>query len=267
MKYKLSIPLLALSCIALNSCAMFESGSKSEFVNTPYISKTVGVGTAGFGEVEMEGILETDPSEFAKSKVKLNIGAVENVELAVAWQPFVSVRSGGNRHRGTGDVILGAKVKVADASDSPVAAIVEMESRLPSGSAGSSSRRGESDTLLATSIGQSVGPFSLIGTYELALLGESGSDSINTEHGAIVAASWRANDRTRLFVEATAGYVPSESTTSWYGGFGGGYKVMPQLELQAALQVGLDSDAEDYMLVFGFSGVIGKLFQTEEVLR
>ena len=246
---------------------MTEGGSQSEFVNTPYISKTVGVGTAGFGEVEMEGMLETDPSEFAKSKVKLNFGAVENVELAVAWQPFVSVRSGGSRHRGAGDVILGAKVKVADAADSAVGAIVEMESRLPSGSAGSSSRRGESDTLLATSVGQSVGAFSLVGTYELALLGESGSDSIDTEHGAIVAASWRANDRTRLFVEGSAGYVPSESTTAFYAGFGGGFKWLPQLELQAAIQVGLDDDAEDYMLVFGFSGVIGKLFQSEEALR
>ncbi len=264
-KLKTTVPLLCL--LALGSCAMTEGGSRSEFVNTPYISKTVGVGTAGFGEVEMEGILETDPSEFAKSKVKLNFGAVENVELAVAWEPFVSVRSSGARHRGAGDVILGAKVKVADAADSPVGAIVEMESRLPSGSAGSASRRGETDTLLATSVGQSVGAFSLVGTYELALIGEAGSDSINTEHGAIVAASWRTNDRTRLFVEATAGYVPSESTTSWYGGFGGGYKVMPQLELQGALQVGLDDDAEDYMLVFGFSGVIGKLFQSEEVLR
>lgn len=246
---------------------MSESGSKSEFVNTPYISRTVGVGTAGFGEVEMEGIVETDPSEFAKSKVKLNFGVVENVEVAMAWQPFVSVRSGGNRHRGAGDVILGAKVKVADASDSAVGAIIEMESRLPSGSAGSASRRGESDTLLATSVGQSVGAFSLIGTYELALLGEAGSDSINTEHGAIVAASWRANDRTRLFVEGSAGYVPSESVTSFYAGFGGGYKFWPQMELQAALQVGLDDDAEDYMLVFGFSGVIGKLFQPEETPR
>lgn len=191
---------------------MSESGSKSEFVNTPYISRTVGVGTAGFGEVEMEGIVETDPSEFAKSKVKLNFGVVENVEVAMAWQPFVSVRSGGNRHRGAGDVILGAKVKVADASDSAVGAIIEMESRLPSGSAGSASRRGESDTLLATSVGQSVGAFSLIGTYELALLGEAGSDSINTEHGAIVAASWRANDRTVYSLRAVLDMCPARAS-------------------------------------------------------
>ena len=86
---------------------MEESVSSSEFVNTPYISRTVGVGTAGFGEVEMEGVLETDPSEFAKSKVKLNLGVVPGVEMAVAWQPFMSTRSGGTRNRGTGDVVLG----------------------------------------------------------------------------------------------------------------------------------------------------------------
>ena len=246
---------------------MEESVSSSEFVNTPYISRTVGVGTAGFGEVEMEGVLETDPSEFAKSKVKLNLGVVPGVEMAVAWQPFMSTRSGGTRNRGTGDVVLGAKVKIADAADSVVGAIVEMEARLPSGSAGSSSVRGETDTLLATSIGQSMGSFSLIATYELALLGEAGTDSINTEHGGIVAASWRVNEKVRAFVEASAAYSPQDSVTAWYGGFGGGYQVMPQLELQTALQVGLDNDAEDFMLVFGFSGVIGSLFQKEVAER
>ncbi len=165
---------------------------------------------------------------------------------------------GGSRSRGTGDVILGTKVQLSNADEDGLGSIVELEARLPSGSAGSSSRKGEMDTLMATSVGKAMGQFSLIGTYELALLGEAGTDSIETEHGAIVAASWRANEETRLFAEASTSYSPSDGSSVWYGGFGGGYKFWPNLELQGALQIGLNDDAEDFFLVVGFSSVIGR---------
>ncbi len=254
-----SLPLaFAALALALPSCTTPGSEGSAEFVNTPYISRTVGVGTAGYGEIEIEGQLDTDPSEFAKSKVKVNLGVIPGVEMAIGWQPFVSTRSGGSRSRGTGDVILGTKVQLSNADEDGLGSIVELEARLPSGSAGSSSRKGEMDTLMATSVGKAMGQFSLIGTYELALLGEAGTDSIETEHGAIVAASWRANEETRLFAEASTSYSPSDGSSVWYGGFGGGYKFWPNLELQGALQIGLNDDAEDFFLVVGFSSVIGR---------
>ena len=71
-----------------------------------------------------------------------------------------------------------------------------------------------------------------------------------------------------MFTELSVVYEPRADHVELYGGGGGGYKLTDTLELQGALQVGLNEDAHDYMVVFGFSYELGPVFPVKrDVLR
>lgn len=247
------LSVLLLGCV---SCA-FSPSTPGEFVNTPYISRTTGVGVAATGTFELEGLMESNPGQRVKSIAKANFGLGPGFELGVALEPY---HSGGTAvSRGTGDVSLAAKYQFSDGSHGVPIGILETEVRLPTSTVGSSGSKGESDFFVITSMGQALKHFSWVGTYELGLLGEPGRDSVLIEHNAVIAASQRFHSRFRGFMELSVAHEPRDSVTAWYGGAGGGFMLGKSLELQAALQMGLNDTAEDYLFVLGFTFEAGKI--------
>jgi len=240
------------------SCAYLPAG-RGEYVGTPYISRTVGTGVVGPGELEMEGLADVNPGEKAKSALKINAGLGPGFEFSLGFAPYYSSGTGAESH-GVGDATVTAKYQYADGTQGRPYGIVEVEALLPTSSAGPAGRKGETDFIMATSLGQSFGAYSLIGTYELGLLGEENLDSVVVEHGAVLAASFLVQPGFRAFTEASMVYEPRAAVTQWYGGAGGGYKLNDSLELQGALQFGLNDDAADYLVVFGFSYEMGPVF-------
>lgn len=240
------------------SCAHLPK-AQGEYVGTPYISRTVGTGVVGQGELELEGLADIDPGERVKSTIKINAGLGPGFEGAIGFAPYYSSGTGADSH-GVGDVTVTAKYQYADGSAGRPYGIVEVEGRLPTSDAGPAGRNGETDFLMATSLGQAFGGYSLIGTYELGLLGERDLDSVVVEHGAVLAASFRINSDVRAFTEASMVYVPRAGVWEWYGGAGGGYHLSDALELQGALQFGLNDTAHDYLVVFGFAYELGPVF-------
>ena len=252
LKFALYATILFASCAYLPAV-------RGEYVGTPYISRTVGTGVVGAGELEVEGLADVDPGEKAKSVLKINAGLGPGFEFALGFAPYYSAGTGTDSH-GVGDVTVTAKYQYADGTQGRPAGIVEVEAVLPTSHAGPAGRKGETDFIMATSLGQSFGAYSLIGTYELALLGEDHLDSVVVEHGAVLAASFLVQPGLRAFTEASMVYEPRAAITQWYGGAGGGYQWSDSLELQGAVQFGLNDDAAAYLLVFGFSYAMGPVF-------
>lgn len=251
--------LLTLLLLGSASCSYLPS-SQGEFVNTPYISRTTGVGVVDLGGLELEGLMEADPGDRVKSIVKANIGLGPGFELGLAIEPYHS--NGTPSGRGTGDVKIAAKYQFSDGSQGVPFGILETEVRLPTSDVGPSGSKGETDFFLISSLGQAFDHFSLVGTYELGLLGEAASDSVLVEHSAVLAASHRFHANFRGFAEISLAHEPRDSVTAWYGGGGGGFKISDDLELQAAVQVGLNDTAEDFLVVFGFSYYLGQILPT-----
>lgn len=245
-----ALPLLAVA----PSCAVLPA-PHGDFVNTPYISRTVGAGVVDDGMLELEGMADIDPREKVKSIVKLNAGLGPGFELAVGLGPYYSAGSGADSH-GMGDTTVTAKYKYAD-GENGFHGIVETEARLPTSDTGPSGRKGETDFLMATSLGAPYGRFSWVGTYELGMLGDPDTAGPVFEHIGVLAASWRAHPELRLFTEGTVIHEPAASTTALYAGGGGGLHIADGLELQAAAQLGLNEDAADLWLVFGFAWEMG----------
>ncbi|PCJ53261.1 MAG: hypothetical protein COA70_10060 [Planctomycetota bacterium] len=246
------LPFLLLAGV---SCAYLPSTS-GEYVNTPYISRTTGTGVVEQGGFELEGLVESDPGERVKSILKANLGLGPGFELGLSIEPYHS--NGSPAGRGVGDVNIVAKYQFADGSKGDLRGILETEVRLPTSDVGSAGAKGESDFFLISSLGQSFGKYSLVGTYELGLLGEAGRDSLLVEHAAVLAATMRLHSNLRGFIEASMVHEPRDSITAWYGGGGAGYKVTDDIELQAALQLGLNDTADDYLFVFGFTYEMGR---------
>lgn len=251
---------LALLLLANASCAFLPS-AQGEFVNTPYISRTTGAGVVDQGVFELEGLMETDPGDRVKSILKANLGLGPGFELGVGMEPYHSNGSAA-AGRGVGDVTVAAKYQFSDGTQGIPVGILETEVRLPTSDVGSAGSKGESDFFLISSLGQAFGSYSLVGTYELGLLGEAGSDSPLVEHNAVLAASKRFHSNFRGFAELSVAHEPRDSVTAWYGGGGGGFKITNDIELQAAVQVGLNDTASDYLIVFGFTYEIGHLLPT-----
>ncbi len=241
----------------LASCGLLPD-SRGEFTGTPYISRTVNVGVAGAGEIEYEGLLEVAPGERVRSVLKVIAGLGPGFELFAGWSPYHS-SGGGADSRGGGDVSVGTKYQVADGSGGRPRAIVEVASRLPTSNAGPAGRNGEADFFVASSVGQAFGEVSLIGTYELGLLGEANNDSVVLEHNAILAAAYQVQPGLRTFTELSLVYLPKDAEIAWFGGTGAGLKLNSALEFQGAVQIGLNDDADDYLLVFGFNYGAGQL--------
>jgi hypothetical protein len=251
----MKLPFASFALASCCSCAYLPQPG-GEFVNTPYISRTVGVGVVHEGELELEGLADVDPGEKAKSTVKVNAGLGPGFEFALGWGPYYSSGSGPDSH-GVGDVVVTAKYQFADGSRGALHGIVEAESRLPTSDTGPAGRDGETDFIFATSVGQAFGAYSLIGTYELGLLGAPGLQGPAVEHGGVLAASFRMSPSTRGFTELSVVHEPQASVTQWYAGGGAGITVADGLELQGALQFGLDEDTPDYRVVVGFSYELG----------
>lgn len=247
-----------LSILLLPACSYLPQ-AHGDFVNTPYISRTVGAGVVGEGELEVEGLADIDPGEKAKSTLKVNAGLGPGFEFALGFGPYYSAGSGPDSH-GVGDVTITAKYKYADGTQGRPHGIVELETRLPTSDTGPSGRKGEADVLMATSLGQAFGSYSLVGTYELGLLGDDTVDSVVVEHNGVLAVSFRVSPSVRAFTEASMVYEPRADVTEWFGGAGAGWTVSDGLELQGAVQLGLNEDAPDYLLVFGFAYELGPIF-------
>ncbi|MCP4093595.1 MAG: hypothetical protein GY747_09105 [Planctomycetes bacterium] len=247
-----------LTALLLPACSYLPQ-AHGDFVNTPYISRTVGAGVVGEGELEVEGLADIDPGEKAKSTLKVNAGLGPGLEFALGFGPYYSAGSGPDSH-GVGDVTVTAKYKYADGTQGRPHGIVELETRLPTSDTGPSGRKGETDALVATSLGQAFGDYSLVGTYELGLLGDDSSDSVVIEHAGVLAVSFRLSPEVRAFTEASMVHEPRASHTEWFGGGGAGWTVSDGLELQGAVQFGLNDEAPDYLLVFGFAYELGPVF-------
>jgi hypothetical protein len=242
------LTLLLLGCVS----GTYLPSAQGEFVNTPYISRTTGAGVVDQGVFELEGLMETDPGDRVKSILKANLGLGPGFELGLGIEPYHSNGSAA-AGRGTGDVTVAAKYQFSDGSHGVPFGIVETEVRLPTSNVGSAGSKGESDFFLISSLGQAFGSYSLVGTYELGLLGEAGNDSVLVEHNAVLAASKRFHSDFRGFAELSMTHEPRDSMTAWYGGGGGGCKITDDIELQAAVQLGLNDTADDYLIVFGFT--------------
>jgi hypothetical protein len=229
-----------------------------DFINTPNVSRTVGAGVVGEGVLEVEGMADIDPGDKVKSIIKVNAGLGPGLELAVGFGPYYSAGTGPDSH-GPGDVTLSAKYKYADGTEGRPHGIVEFGTRFPTSDTGPSGRKGETDALVATTLGQAFGDYSLLGTYELGLLGDETSATVVIEHAGSLAASFRLSPQLRAFTEASMVHEPRASVTEWFGGCGAGWTISEGFELQGAVQFGLTDEAPDYMLVFGFAYELGPI--------
>lgn len=213
--------------------------------------------TTSPGTVEVELGVSVDDQESVDSPVNLKWGATESTELFVGWSPYVRAAAG-ETEQGVGDVVIGTRVRVNEASGAKPSGAFQMAAKLPVADEDKQWGTGVVDffgAAIATSV---FGGSTVTGFYQLGVLSDPGA-TVDLSHGLSVA--WAHPVATHLggFVEITGVFTPSVDDETVFAIVGLGYSVRSNVALDAAGLVGLSPDAPDYLFTIGATVNVGKL--------
>ncbi len=250
--YPLPRAALLTSLLLATACsAPFDSATPTP--QRPTVSTDTNLTAAG--TVELESGLSYEAGESFDTPSALKLGLSETTELFVGFSPQRSTEVPGPNPRGAGDVVVGSRMRIHEEGDFSTA--VQLATRIPGGNGGESGNSGESDFFLAGILGNQYDDMSVTGFYQLGLIGERNGDSIFAEHTVAFAAGAPASESVGVFGEVAGIFRPDLDTNAILATAGATWAWAPNLTLDSALMIGLNSDAPDYQLLLGLTWNLG----------
>ena len=219
------------------------------------------------GVVQLEiGVTRTHDAEagvaidqFALPGTLVRIGLSRRIELRVGWNGFqdLEVQEGGVDFRddGIGDSSLGFKIGLTDNATTSTVTALLVETSVPTGADGFTNDRADPSVryIAAFDVAESVGLGVNLGV-NWGTEGQGASRDTLVSAFYTVATGFGLSDRIGAFIELL-GELGLDSgvadTHSFDGGFT--YRVRPNVQLDIAGGVGLNSAADDWFLGIGVS--------------
>lgn len=250
------MPRIALLVVlaSLTSCVLRHDPDVLVTPQRPTVSSDTQ--TAAVGTFELEAGVSLDPGDAEILTTTLKHGLDERTELFLGWIPYGRIDLPGDDGDGVGDAVFGMRRRVWERDDT--AAAFQMATKIPTGDEDEGLSTGEIDFLLAGIVSHDLpgGP-SLVGYYELGVIGEPRDADTDLQHLFAVAASESLRSDLVVFGElsklhAAFGEDPLQ------GLVGIAKQARPGLVYDAAVSVGLNEDAPDFVLLLGLSTNIGR---------
>ena len=197
--------------------------------------------------------------QFAVPGSLLRIGLSRRIELRVGWDGFqdLEVREGAVDFRddGIGDSSLGFKIGLTDNATTGTVTALLVETSVPTGADGFTNDRADPSVryIAAFDVAESVGLGVNLGVSWATEDEGAGRDTLASAFYT-VATGFGLSDRVGAFIELF-GELGLDSGASDAHSFDGGftYLVRPNVQLDIAGGVGLNSAADDWFLGIGIS--------------
>lgn len=217
--------------------------------------------TTAHGTAELEAGVGIDPRDSFDSPLSLKFGLSEASEIFVGWSPYQWVERSGVDARGGSETLVGMRQRFLDESEDSLrpSAAVQLATKLPTGSEKQGLSTGEVDFFAAGILTRTFTDTTVTGFYQLGFLGEPDDSDYDLEHGLAMAAATPAFENTSLFGELAAVVSPEQDREEVFTTLGMSYSLSDSLVLDAAVVVGLSSDAPDLQVLLGFTQNLGSV--------
>ncbi len=250
--------LLVLLVTALPSCAGFGSRRAKVTPQRPRIGFTTQ--TTEFGTFEVEGGVQTDPSDNFSVPIRTKIGVSPTAELLVEVSPYSYQDDPGPDPSGISPLTVVFRQRLMNESKAYPATSFHLGTRLPVGNDDFGS--GFNDFIMGFSADRTFNNVLATAFYQVGLQGTKMSGDLNVEHSASLAMTLPLTERVFGLAELHALYDVEliEGGGPVVLNLAGIYDFTDTLVLDAGIRLGLNEDAEDVVLQVGFTTNLGILF-------
>ena len=248
--------LLVLLVTALPSCAGFGSRRAKVTPQRPRIGFTTQ--TTEFGTFEVEGGIQTDPSDNFSVPLRGKLGVSPTAELLVDLAPYAYEDVPGPDPSGPSPLTVVFRQRLMNESKAFPATSFHLGARLPVGEDDFGS--GFNDFITGFSADRTFNNVLATAFYQLGLLGTDERGNLDVEHTASLAMTLPLTERVFGLAELGAQYNVEQSDGPLVLNLAGIYDFTDTLVLDAGIRFGLNDDAEDFALQLGFTTNLGILF-------
>jgi Putative MetA-pathway of phenol degradation len=247
--------LLAGVALLTCSCFSFKVEPQAATPQRPTVSSDTSTTAPGTFELEAGGLI--DPHDGWDSPLTLKWGMSGDAELFAGWSPYQEEQLPGPDASGVGDTLVGLRYRFLEEAGSRPAAALQLATKLPTGDEHDGLSTGEVDFLAAGILSKQVGQVGTTLFYQLGVLGEPDGTGTDIEHSIALAGSFPLAEGWALLGELAAVEVPEQDLNAVFTTAGFAYTVSKDLVLDVAVVVGLNDDAPDFQVVFGFTKNLG----------
>ncbi|QDU65942.1 hypothetical protein [Engelhardtia mirabilis] len=216
--------------------------------------------TTGFGSFEIEAGAELDPSDRYGLETRVSIGLSESSEFFVGWLPYQNIDARGVDVEGPGDVRLGWKQRLMDETEELPATAIQLSTSLPAGEEEPFISSGFVDFYGAIIADRTFGRLGLTGFYQLGILGTAVPGDNDTEHTFSLGGTWAYDDLWNLGLETAVIYEPEIGENPFLGTAYAQYKLSEFVVVDGGVRLGLNADADDFILFVGMTTNLGRYF-------
>ncbi len=216
--------------------------------------------TTAVGTVELEAGGAVDPRDSFDSPLTLKVGVSERSEFFVGWSPYQWVETEGSDGRGASDTLIGTRQRIVDPTESGRPSVaVQLATKLPTGSEREGLSSGEIDFFAAGIVSTELSGFGVTGFYQMGFLGEPDDSEFDLEHGIALAVGRPIFGATSAFGEIAARVAHEQDRDELFTTLGIAHAITPSLVLDTSVVVGLNRDAQDFQILFGFTYNFGRI--------
>lgn len=208
--------------------------------------------TTAEGSFEVEAGVSVADGGDGGFPASLKYGVSSTAEVFASWSPYVEIDS----ERGVGDVRLGLRYRFLEEEDSVPSLAVQSILEIPTADEDDGLGSGEPDLLLAGIATKSVYDWAVTGFAELDLLGDP-DGGVRVGQSLALAVARSLPDQFGVFGELAGVFVPEDDSALSYTTVGLTYNPQRYLVFDLGVSVGLDEDAEDYILSLGLTQNLG----------
>ena len=247
--------LSTLFALVACGCTNFKVEPQAATPQRPTLSADTATTAPGTFELEAGG--QIDPHDSWGIPVTLKWGMSTGAELFVGWTPYEVENRTGPNASGVGDTFVGLRYRFLEETRAAPAAALQLTTKLPTGDENDGLSTGEVDFLAAVILDKQVGQVSTTLFYQLGVLGEPDDADTDIEHSIALAGTFPMVDQWALYGELAAVEIPEQDLNEILATAGFMYTVRKDLVLDVGVVVGLNHDAPDFQIVFGFTKNFG----------
>lgn len=250
----LSPALLFLALLA--GCA----GTGRDFAPTTAQRPTVSSDTAttAAGTIELESGGAIDPGDSVDTPTVVKWGAGPRTEFFLGWSPHQEIGLPGPDADGVSDLLVGTRHRFLEADGQRPSAAFQLATSLPTGDRSQGLSSGEIDFHATAIVTQAFGDFSATAYYDAGILGNP-TGGTDLEHTLALAGATTLGQRWGAFGEAAAVLDHERDVEDYLLTVGGTYALSPSLVFDVGATFGINDEAPDFQILFGFTTNLGAL--------
>ena len=207
--------------------------------------------------LELESGYFGSDADTADLPLTLKWGSGEQTELFLGWSPWTKAAKDVD---GPGDYSVGVRHRFLEADDGPLDLAYQLSGKIPTATDDDGLGSGVPDVTTALTSAWAAGSWSVVGYYQLGLLGQSSGSGALVDHGLAFALGRPFGDKLSAFVEWSGTWRPElrSSDRQWIGG--AAYALRPSLVLDAALSWVLQPGEDVLAVSAGITMNLGRPF-------